>query len=1173
MEGPNQAVAYPMEAPPPPPPPPVRKDRRCFSGMELFKNYVFRNRASIISDAENRRVRASNLEQQLVEHQVPAEDRQAVASAVGVHENSFLRKRLRKASMNDFEIVSVIGHGAFGLVYLVRKKDTGEVFALKKLKKAELMYKNQVEHVRNEKEALAGGAAEWVAALHYSFHDELFLYLVMEYLPGGDLMTHLIRRDMFTEEETKFYVAEMVMAVGCVHEELHYIHRDIKPDNILLDKDGHVKLLDFGLAKYDPPKRSGGADERGEEEEEARLAAAAGNSPPRGTGGHVPREVLRSVVGTPDYMAPEVFQQGKCGKEADWWSVGVIMFEMLFGGPPFSDAEHRPDVTAYRVARWRQFFFIPDDVPVSAACADLLTKLICDSADRLKTADEVKRHPFFEGIEFANIRKMKAPIQPEVRHAFDTQNFDSFEGANEEFARRKGGLKGDPRIERLAFHDFEYSKELESETPSAASDMACIAKTLGAAIPGLSLPPPVPHGDASVDPLPPSDSATVFVGIEDASKETEEAEEEEGKKESSTAEEEKKQPARTKTVTLAVQQEGYPKHGNPVREPGFAVVSFAPGEKEDSVHRPTLSVRSVTSRPRSRPRSAPRSLRSQKSSRGDTNKTTERERRAKSSSSRPDAASQTVRSSSRPSSPLARPVRWSSNEDEPQEPCPGTSEEKKGGHPVSAPQAGVPHMYDVPKPCATPPYFDSTPRDGTMAPRPPPPMPWEEGYSPYPLNMDTEEYALHLTAMVLMQQTGGQGGGLGGTPLPANPYHPLHLSSSGMGMGDYGSSSSDIPPHPHAAASSNYPFPPPPLQPGDHMPDPHGGITGLSASAASSSSSHAPLRRPSDAPSDAIAAPHPSLPVPPYEGPQSCFFVDPEEYARQMGATAGHAVTPRGDVHSQAAALQAQQMSMAAAAYGWLQTASPYMGMPGGYPIGIPFGFPFSQNAGCPGMPPHPAAVHMHRAGAGMQPGGPAQFFPPHAQIPSPSRAERTRPPVPLHVGDPKASSSATGVASAFSVAEQGPMDPGSAGPPSEKVPGPSQQTQKRVAANPPPKGPVRRNCPELMEKIRRPMRATKKENIDGTAAIPSNIAPGVPPGAPAGMVYPSSPPSGKPRSKISFGTGQGGALSPPTRRQPKGAGAPPVKKEKGQCGLGLGGGTSSAFSSSPPGRGPSRRV
>lgn len=168
-----------------------------------------------------------------------------------------------------------------------------------------MINRNQIQHVKAEVDVLAAATNQWVVELKFSFKDENYLYLVMEYLPGGDLMSLLVKKDILAEEEAKFYMAEMVLAVESVHK-LNFTHRDLKPDNILIDKTGHIKLSDFGLcAKY-----------------EMNLQPFVPNKNNR-------RARLYSTVGTPDYIAPEVFDDAGYTETVDWWSLGVILYEML----------------------------------------------------------------------------------------------------------------------------------------------------------------------------------------------------------------------------------------------------------------------------------------------------------------------------------------------------------------------------------------------------------------------------------------------------------------------------------------------------------------------------------------------------------------------------------------------------------------------------------------------------------------------------------------------------------------------------------------------------------------------------------------------------------------------------------------------------------------------------
>jgi serine/threonine kinase 38 len=182
----------------------------------------------------------------------PAEQKMIRGEFLG-KEAEIMRQKRRKYKAKDFEPIKIIGRGAFGEVRLCRFKESGEILAVKKMKKSEMEFKNQTEHVQQERDALVsanGGAMNpWIIQLKFSFQDPRHLYLAMEYLPGGDLMTLLMKKDILSEEESKFYMAEMILAVHSVHS-IKYIHRDLKPDNVLIDQKGHIKLSDFGLCKF-----------------------------------------------------------------------------------------------------------------------------------------------------------------------------------------------------------------------------------------------------------------------------------------------------------------------------------------------------------------------------------------------------------------------------------------------------------------------------------------------------------------------------------------------------------------------------------------------------------------------------------------------------------------------------------------------------------------------------------------------------------------------------------------------------------------------------------------------------------------------------------------------------------------------------------------------------------
>nr|XP_011734295.1 myotonin-protein kinase isoform X6 [Macaca nemestrina] len=312
--------------------------------------------------------------------------------------------RLKEVRLHrdDFEILKVIGRGAFSEVAVVKMKQTGQVYAMKIMNKWDMLKRGEVSCFREERDVLVNGDRRWITQLHFAFQDENYLYLVMEYYVGGDLLTLLSKfGERIPAEMARFYLAEIVMAIDSVHR-LGYVHRDIKPDNILLDRCGHIRLADFGSC--------------------LKLQADG---------------TVRSLVavGTPDYLSPEILQAvgggpgtGSYGPECDWWALGVFAYEMFYGQTPFyadSTAE-----TYGKIVHYKEHLSLPlADEGVPEEAQDLIQRLLCPPETRLGRggAGDFRTHPFFFGLDWDGLRDSMPPFTPDFEGATDTCNFDLVE--------------------------------------------------------------------------------------------------------------------------------------------------------------------------------------------------------------------------------------------------------------------------------------------------------------------------------------------------------------------------------------------------------------------------------------------------------------------------------------------------------------------------------------------------------------------------------------------------------------------------------------------------------------------------------------------------------------------------------------------------------------------------
>ena len=385
-----------------------------------------------------------------------------------------MRQGRKKMNIREFEPLTIIGRGAFGEVRVCRQISTGDIVAIKKMRKEDMLNKNQLMHVRTEKEIMTA-SNPWIVKLKYSFQDDYYLYLVMEFLPGGDLMNLLMKKEVLTEDEARFYTAEMILAVDSVHK-LNCIHRDLKPDNILIDKNGHIQLSDFGLAKISDKtffpitqKDNPGPQRIVNTPSDSITSVNTNysnnnnmNQNLRNVNSLRPRRnrlIAYSTVGTPDYIAPEVFSQNGYGEEADWWSIGVMFFEMVVGFPPFFS--ENPSDTCKKIVKWRENFSIPADANLSPEAESFILRMVSQPESRLGVhgVEEIKKHPFFKGIDWNNIRNMKAPFIPELKNDYDTHYFDTFQ-EQEPFYPPLGASKGKQRKD-VNYAGYTFNRDNE----------------------------------------------------------------------------------------------------------------------------------------------------------------------------------------------------------------------------------------------------------------------------------------------------------------------------------------------------------------------------------------------------------------------------------------------------------------------------------------------------------------------------------------------------------------------------------------------------------------------------------------------------------------------------------------------------------------------------------------
>ena len=292
-------------------------------------------------------------------------------------------------TLDDFEIIKLIGRGSFANVYLVKNKSNQKIYSMKKLNKPFLKRNKQEQHTINERILLSKMNNPFLVKLYCCFQDNEHLYFIMEFIQGGELFFHLHRETRFDDEKTSFYIAELILALDFLHKN-KVIYRDIKPENILLDVEGHIKLTDFGLSRMCCSKN----------------------------------EKVFTICGTPFYIAPEILENKGYNNSVDWWSLGCLMYEMLVGKPLFNFNNINININEYKKPLQLSTGF-------SDEAKDLITKLLdLDPKKRIGAGpngvEDLKKHPYFKKIDWKELenKNVKAPFVPDLNGETDLKYFD-----------------------------------------------------------------------------------------------------------------------------------------------------------------------------------------------------------------------------------------------------------------------------------------------------------------------------------------------------------------------------------------------------------------------------------------------------------------------------------------------------------------------------------------------------------------------------------------------------------------------------------------------------------------------------------------------------------------------------------------------------------------------------
>lgn len=344
-------------------------------------------------------------------------------------------QQLKKSiTLDDFVIIRLLGKGEYGKVLLVQKKDNQNLYAMKILKKRLIQEKNQVNHTLSERSALQKAKHPYIVQLHYAFHNNKNLYMVLEYCPGGEMYYHLTKFRRFPENRSKFYSACIVLALQYLHSQ-QIVYRDLKPENIVIDLEGYPKLTDFGLCKE----------------------------------GMSRNDLTRTVCGTPEYIAPEIILRQGHGLAVDWWSLGCIIYEMLVGQPPFY-VEDRREIYK-RIIQNR--VTVPGGI--NPVASDLISQLLVkDPRMRLGAGggEDVMRHPWFAEIDWRLLenKRIRPPYVPNINNPMDPPYFCE-ELAYTPLGESPAGLGSPGHPGSQTFKGFSYNGSNDSGVLELDMDM------------------------------------------------------------------------------------------------------------------------------------------------------------------------------------------------------------------------------------------------------------------------------------------------------------------------------------------------------------------------------------------------------------------------------------------------------------------------------------------------------------------------------------------------------------------------------------------------------------------------------------------------------------------------------------------------------------------------------